>query len=206
MNTQHIVLGGVYESPSTPYEMRVVAFDDDVVMYDVWWPHKQAWGMSKIGGSFSYYRLERAYFEEHSRLLRHEQLTELELLVHRPDLPFAFGQRATLSWYSRLSENDLLASEQPTGKPRLLEAPSIFISPFGPRDSSKPPVLVNAANGRCFSELELLLAAHQIQQPFLGEAVLTSGVGIYRSGIKKRLPTFYLWGARSRLETANGKA
>lgn len=188
-------LGDVYETnwPSGP--VRVVAFDSDVVMYDTWWSHKNAWGMSKLLGSFSYYRLDRKYFEAHMRYLRSEPLSSLELSVHRPELPFGFARHKDLSWYENWPSVPVATDGQ------ALSAPAIYIAPFGPRDSSKPPVLVQAKNGEFFTENELLTLAKEIQSSHLGEKRLTHGVGIYRSGIKKRVPSYYLWGAQSRLES-----
>ena len=200
MNQQQIFLGGVYESDSAPYPMRDVAFDNDVVMYDVRWPNKVEWAMAKLRGTFTYYRLDRKYFESHSRALQREPLSELELKVHRPDLPFAFAQWTSLSWYEPWQESDGMINDSRLATSLHLDVPAIFIAPFGPKDSAKPPVLVQAENGKSFSEAELLLTAHKIQAPFIGHTRHTSGVGIYRAGIKNRLPSFYLWGARSRLE------
>jgi hypothetical protein len=187
-------LGAVFEVDWTPEPVRVIAFDRHVVMYDTWWSHRGSWGMSKLLGKYSYYRLHRDYFEEHASLLRSEPLTEQEVQVHRPDLPLAFAARQSLSWYEQWSTDLQIESEQ------TLEASAIYLAPFGPRDSSKPAVLVHAANGRSFSETELLLAAKSVQDPHIREFPLTGGVGIYRSGIQKRLPSYYLWGAKSRLE------
>jgi hypothetical protein len=206
MNSQQIDLGNVYQMESQPNPVRVVAFDDHVVLYDTWWPHKGAWAMAKLVGAFTYYRMTRTHFERHSRLLRTDSLSELELSVHRPDLPFAFVQSTALSWYEPWSEGDLVANcSSPPGAP-LLNAPTVFLVPFGPRNSVKPPVQIHAENGRFFTGVELLRAAQAEQAPFVGEVRLTKGVGIYRSGIKKRLPSFYLWGAISKHEAASANA
>ena len=200
MNASRIALGAVYEAQWSPNPVRVVAFDSHVVMYDTWWPKKGAWAMAKLAGTFTYFRLSRTYFEAHSRLVRTDPLSEQELKIHRPELPFALAQRSNLSWYEPWSESAISAADSSPHSQRILDAPAAFLSPFGPRDSEKPPVLVNAENGRFFDEVELLRLARAIQDSFAGEVRLTNGVGIYRSGIKKRLPSYYLWGAKSRLE------
>ena len=150
--------------------------------------------MSKLLGNYSYYRLQRSYFEEHVSLLRVDPFSEKEALVHRPDLPFAFGVCQSLSWYEKWPDSVRAENEE------TLQTPAIYLAPFGPRDSSKSAVLVQAANGLSFSEAELLLAAKSIQEPHIRELRLTSGVGIYRSGIQKRLPSYYLWGSKSRMD------
>jgi hypothetical protein len=57
-----------------------------------------------------------------------------------------------------------------------------------------------ADDGSAFTEAELLTKARILQAPFVGDIRLTEGVGIYRAGIKKRLPSYYIWGARSRAD------
>ena len=194
MNTSTLSLGAVFTADWTAEPVRVIAFDRHVVMYDTWWSHRDSWGMSKLLGRHSYYRLHRGYFEDHVSLLRSEPLTEQEVQVHRPDLPFAFAIRESLSWYANWPTDMHIGGEQ------TLQAPAIYLIPFGPRDSSKPAVLVHAANGVFFSEKEVLLAAKSIQAPHTRELPLTGGVGIYRSGVQKRFPSYYLWGAKSRLD------
>jgi hypothetical protein len=202
MNPSHIALGAVFESEWSPNPVRVVAFDRQVVMYDTWWPHKDAWAMSKLLGAFSYYRLSRTYFEAHSRYVRTDPLSEQELKIHRPDLPFAFAQRSNNSWYEPRSDFDMVAPNLLPNAQPVLRSPAVFLSPFGPRDSTKPAVLVHADNGSYFTEAELLRQAKAIQAPIVGEVHLTDGVGIHRLGIKKRIPSYYIWGYNSRLETS----
>lgn len=206
MNTRPMTVGNVYEIASQPNPTRVVGFDDYVVMYDSWWPHKEAWGMEKLVGEFIYYRMPRTIFESRSRLLRAEPLSPLELTVHRPDLPFAFARRRDLSWYENWNDASALAVNLMPDSVPALQVPEVFLVPFGPRDSSKPPVLIRAQDGRSFSVSELLSAAREVQAPFLGEERLTVGVGIYRSGIKKRIPSFYIWGANAKHEGCSGIA
>ena len=200
MSASAVTLGAVFQSDWSPEPIRVVAFDSNVVMYDTWWPHRSSWGMAKLLGSYSYYRLHRAFFEQHARHLRVDPLSEKEMLVHRPDLPFAFGVRESLSWYDKWPEDVGAESES------SLQAPAIYLLPFGPRDSSRSGVLIEAANGLSFSEAELLLAARSIQEPQTRGVRLTSGVGIHRSGIQKRLPSYYLWGSKSRLNVSTRNA
>lgn len=200
MDKCQLMLGAVFEGETSSL-MRVVAFDRDVVMYDTWWPHESAWSMAKLQRTISYYRLQRDYFETHSRYVRTEPLSEQELATHRPQLPFAVAQGSDLSWYEPWIDADgdgdtvLTSTTEP-----VLDTPAIYLEPFGPRDSAKPAVLVTADNGRFFAEAELLRKSKAIQDPFIGDVPLTAGVGIYRSGIRKRLPSYYIWGEKSRLD------
>lgn len=203
MSSPGLSIGGVFELASHANPVRVVGLDDHVVMYDTWWPHLGAWAMAKLVGRFTYYRMSRAHFESQARLLRVDPFSELELSVHRPDLPFSFAQRADLSWYEQWSEAGAISKSTSTGTAPALDAPAVFLEPFGPRGSPKPLVLFHASNGRFFTEEELLHVARAAQARFIGDVRLTNGVGLYRSGIKKRIPSFYLWGAISKHEAAD---
>jgi hypothetical protein len=46
---------------------------------------------------------------------------------------------------------------------------------------------------------ELLRKAHAVQAKHLSTVAAVDGVGIYRSGLQRGLPAFYVWGAESRL-------
>jgi hypothetical protein len=201
METSLVVLGGVYQLSDVVEPVRVIAFDSHVVMYDTWWSHKNAWGMARLSGRYSYYRLTTDYFGRHSRYLRTEALTENEIDVHRPDLPFALAQHSDLSWYEAWG-GDGFASDLPQGGSSMLDAQVVYLIPFGPKNGQKPAVVVRADNGAYFYETELLLRAHEVQRPHTGEVRLTRGVGIYRSGIQGKLPSYYVWGSLSRLEGA----
>ncbi len=195
MKPSSLALGAVFNAQWSPEPVRVVAFDESVVMYDTWWPHKHSWAMSKLLGSFTYYRLPRTYFESHATYLRTDLYSQQEQAVHRPDLPFQFAQRSQLSWYDPWPDHSSATVQGP-----VLRTAAVLLEPFGPRDSAKPAVLVHAQNGESFTEDEILSYARALQTPHLGPERLTSGVGVYRSGIKKRLPSYYIWGSKSRLD------
>lgn len=206
MNAPPIAVGNVYEMSSQPNPLRVVGVHDDVVMYDSWWPHKPGWGMEKLAGTYIYYRMPRVIFESRARLLRSEPLSPQELGVHRPDLPFAFARHSELSWYESRGEASSPTDDSKQDLAARLDAPEIFLEPFGTRDGAKPLVHIHAEDRRSFSVHELLSAARTIQTPLLGDVRLTVGVGIYRSGIKKRIPSYYLWGANAKHEPASEDA
>lgn len=194
MPTFQPALAAVCELESSPDPMRVIASDDLEVMCDVWWSDSAAWGMARLSGNISDYRLPRRYVEANARYLRTDALSEEELRVHRPDLPFAVAQRRDVSWYQPAWHDDDF------GTAPLLAASRIHLAPFGPRDSSKPSSLLVADDGTAFTEAELLAKARILQSPFIGDVCLTDGGGIYRAGVRKRLPSYYLWGAKSRAE------
>jgi hypothetical protein len=48
---------------------------------------------------------------------------------------------------------------------------------------------------------ELMRKAAVVQMPHLGNRPIVEGAGVYRQGLHRGRPSFYLWGAASRLET-----
>lgn len=170
-------------------------------MYDCWWPHVPSWGIDSLNRTVFYYRLPISMLLGKVRYLRTEEYSDAELAIHRPDLPFAFAKSASLEWpMSRPSViDDLPNGLIPSAgidcrRPSTLDTPKIYLSPFGPKGSSKPGVLVEAENGKCFTVEEMFLRAAQLQSQYLRETKVTSGAGIYRLGIQRKLPSYYIWG------------
>lgn len=201
MIPREFILGAVYQPDWHASPIRVIAFDSEEVMYDTWWPGQSKWGLSSLSGTVSYYRTSAKYFLEHANYLRTEEFSPKELEVHRPDLPFSFGQSLDLQWSdSRLNEEleilNNIEAIQSLEMPHLLMAPKIYLSPFGPKGGVQTGVLIESENGVNFTATELLRHAFLIQRPLLRHPILTQGIVIYRSGIKRQLPSYYIWGAR----------
>ncbi|WP_175759950.1 hypothetical protein [Burkholderia ambifaria] len=208
MNYPPLELGAVFQTDWTEHPIRVIAFDADAVMYDAWWPHKQAWGMENLSGTFSYYRVRRTLFLSRAHYLRTDEYTELEASIHRPDLPLAYAQFESLNWYDQRPESLSQLAQQmaqarghqnPSDDASLLKTSAIYLAPFGPKGSQKPPTVCYAQDGYAFNESEVLWNAWQLQAPHLGDRHLTTGIGIYRLGVRRRTPTFYIWGSLSQL-------
>lgn len=209
MKRPPLELGAIFQTDWTEHPVRIIAFDADVVMYDAWWPHKQAWGMENLSGTFTYYRVRRSVFLSRAHYLRTDEYTELEASIHRPDLPLAYARFESLNWHEQ-SPRSLAQLAQQIGQARshenpnddasLLKTSAIYLAPFGPKGSKKPSTLCFAQDGLAFSESEVLWNAWQLQAPHLRDCHLTLGIGIYRSGLRRRTPTFYIWGFLSKLD------
>jgi hypothetical protein len=206
MNSSHLHSGAVFQTEWDSRPIRIIAFDDEQVMYDSWWPHVPGWGIDSLNRTVSYYRLPTSLLFSKAKYLRTEEYTEAELSIHRPDLPFAFARSPSLEWPTgspaTVEEfpNGLFQLADKPSEPRTLDTPKIYLAPFGPKGSSKPGVLVEAENGTCFTVEEILWRAAQLQSQYLREIKVTAGVGIYRLGIQRKLPSYYIWGAKSRME------
>lgn len=207
MNLSFLHSGAVFQTEWDSRPIRVISFDEQQVMYDSWWPHLPGWGITSVNSTIAYYRLPTPLLLSKAKYLRTEQYSEAELSIHRPDLPHAFARSAVLEWPMR---SPATVEEFPNGlsrlnpgeygQPHALDAAKIYLEPFGPKGSSKPGVLIEAANGTGFGVEEILWHAARLQSQYLREIKVTAGVGIYRSGIRRKLPSYYIWGAKSLME------
>jgi hypothetical protein len=196
-----IAVGSVLQPDWDDRLHRIILMDEIEVFYDVWWPHAAEWGFSNLRGEGHYYRVPTNLLRSRSTVLRSEPLTDVELAVHRPDLPLRLLRSPSMQWSKtqyqsiagfirahqddierlRISDNDV-----------ALDAPQVFLAPFGAGGRSKRPVAIRAMNERNFSSIELLWRAYEVQAPHHRQSA--NGIGIYRSGFKSRGPSFYLWG------------
>ncbi|WP_173346109.1 hypothetical protein [Pseudoduganella dura] len=206
MNPSDLHVGAVFQREWDSCPIRVIAFDDEQVMYDCWWPHIPGWGIDSLNRTISYYRLPLSLLLKKSTYLRTDEYTEVELCIHRPDLPFGFARFADLEWPSipPVAEDDFpghtsfMAGVEASNP--LLHTEKLYLHPFGPKGSVKPGVLLESENPTGFTVDEVLWHAARLQAPHLREIKVTTGVGIYRSGIQRKLPSYYIWGAKSRME------
>ena len=159
-------------------------------------PRLDRWGLADLEAikhqRINYYLTTVSTVLEKARHLRPGPLSADERAVHRPDLPFAAVQDTVISWSSdntgRLAET---RSE--------LNTSLIYLEPFGPRGGTRAGVRVVADNGSSFTAEELFRKAQAAQARHLRDEMPVAGVGIYRSGLQRGLPAFYLWGSVSRL-------
>ncbi|MBO0825623.1 MAG: hypothetical protein J2P27_17485 [Actinobacteria bacterium] len=176
-------------------------------MYDSWWPHRGNWGLASLGEvkkrRVTYYVATVATVAERATFVRSEPLTEAEISLHRPDLPFAAVQCPRLSWAAEAPESaEAFARSRPSaGCPaaEVLGASEVYLFPFGPKGGERAGVRVKADNGTSFSWEELVWKALVVQAPGVRDGASAQGVGIYRSGLNRGIPAYYLWGSRSRL-------
>ena len=202
-----IELGAVYQTEWGNDPLRVIAFDLEVTMYGAWYPHENAWS-SDVHKAMAYYRLPTPLLLERSTYLRTEPYTDAEFKRHRPDLPLSVAKHPDLAWTPEPPPDVASIEEALDGKVHegsakspspALVTPAIMLEPFGPKGSQRRGVLVEASDGKAFTEAELLWHAWCIQAPFVRSPAQTKGIGIYRSGLQRGLPSYYVWGSTSRL-------
>jgi hypothetical protein len=185
---------------------RVLTCDSGVVMYDSWWPHSGAWGLANLDWvkkrRINYYVVPSPTLAEKAMFVRSEPLTEAEVALHRPDLQFAAVQCQTLTWPAEVpgSAEAFARSWRSAGCPEAntLMTPEVYLFPFGPKGGERAGTRVKADNGTSFSADELAWKACVIQAPFVKAGGSVQGVGIYRCGLNRGIPAYYLWGSQRR--------
>ncbi|MDN2697571.1 hypothetical protein O0882_14705 [Janthinobacterium sp. SUN073] len=203
MKIEDLELGAVFQPEWDARLIRVLAFDSEQVMYDSWLPHVSRWGIDSLSRRMSYYRIPTSFVLNKALYLRTEKYTEQERAVHRPDLPFSFARVDSLEWPmtcpATTHDFPQSLSQVANGEQELLDAPRIFLEPFGPKGGPKPSALVTAKNKKTFNVEEMLWHAARLQFQHLRDEKIIQGVGIYRSGVQRGLPSYYVWGAKSRM-------
>jgi hypothetical protein len=192
-----IELGTVFRWTTDETPMRVLLHDAGVVMYDTWLPHLNTWGLANLvevrSKRISYYVAPDTTLAERATYLRTEPMTGEETALHRPDLPFTAARYAGVDW----SDADRLDADDAV----TVNAAEIYLYPFGPSGGQKRAVRVEADDGTGFTAAELIGKAAAAQARSAGRTTPTEGVGIYRDGLNRGVPAYYLWGHQSRLET-----
>lgn len=224
MDHRRVELGAVYRWPhddtcllraghdDNDHLMRVLMYDDNVAMYDAWWPHLGNWGLANLQQvkrqRIAYYVATVGTVLEKAAYVRTEPLSGDEVTLHRPDLPLSFAQCTALSWPAEVpgSAAQMAARVRAAGcrdarDGATLSASAIYLFPFGPKGGERTGVRVRADNKAAFTAEEILWKAAVVQAPLIRDEVAVHGVGIYRDGLLRGIPGFYLWGAVSKLHS-----
>jgi len=201
MEASELELGSVFRfpSPNATEPNRVLFMDSDVVMYDAWWSHLGSWGMADLAevkrGVWNYYVTFVSTVLEQAEYVRTEPLSSAEAALHRPDLPFAIGQNAASSWSSEQTTAAAGAWNASGGD--AIAVAQVYLSPFGPQGGQRRAIRVQADNGSSFTTGELIRKAAVVQAPHIKDEGPTTGIGVYRAGLRRGIPSYYLWGAES---------
>ncbi|GAA2398044.1 hypothetical protein GCM10010191_00910 [Actinomadura vinacea] len=212
MDRAQVEAGTVFAWPGDERPMRVLLRDAEVAMYDAWWPHLQTWGLGDLKRTrrkrVSYYVTDVTTLAAKATFLRTEPLTDDETALHRPDLRFSLAQCAEVQWPAEAPDATVRFTEHLRASGcwdalagSTLNVPEIYLLPFGPDGGTKAGVRVKADTGIAFTARELISKAATIEAPWVRSVVPTQGVGIYRSGLQRGLPAYYLWGNESRLQS-----
>lgn len=214
MEPSWIEVGAVFRWPHDDRPMRSLMCDGEVVMYDAWWPHLQAWGMADVNEvrrkRIDYYAAPVSVLSEKATYVRMDPLTEEEIRMHQPELPLSLAGCSGVDWPERapasmqgfaelVSFGDCLSKVGEI----VVAAPELCLYPFASRGGQKKAVRVKAGDGVAFTLKELLWRAAAAQAPFVEGALPVHGVGLYRSGLHRGIPAYYLWGSVSKLHPSS---
>lgn len=171
-------------------------------MYDAWWPDIKTWGLRNLDEvkrqRVRYYVTSVSAIVTKASFLDPDPLTPEEYAVHRPDLPFKALRDPVATW-----ESVTMAKATEMGAP--LRAAQVYLFPFGPDGGTKAGVKVSADDGQAFAVDELFRKARDVQARHLRDPLPTTGIGIYRTGLQRNLPAYYLWGAVSKYHAAQAE-
>ncbi len=137
------------------------------------------------------------FFLDDTTFLKHIPFKKEEYNTIRPDLPISTCKIANLYWQRSsfdsmqlykafLEKEGIILDNEP-----VLNAPEVFIYPFGPKYGMGKAVRVKADNGQYFEGLELLWKTNNIQAPNLRTETMKS-FGIVRLGHEKSVPSYYV--------------
>ena len=192
--------GGVYKTILDEKPIRIIAFDCNEVFYDVWWDHLNDWGnKNSLKSKVSYYRTSLKRILENLIFIRIEPLSDIEIKVHRPDLPFNTCRILDIKWTDKLFltfneyESYLLSKSIDANTISDLNISELILVPFGLKGARKKSVCIKALNETYFTGLELLWHAHNIQAPYINVNIV-AGVGLHRLGFEKGIPSYYIGG------------
>jgi hypothetical protein len=164
--------------------IRVLMGDQIEVFYDALLP-EIGWNLARAR-TVIYYRVASNLLGSTAQHISTEPLTPDELARHRPDLPMRMLRSSEADWDKPFAE----WPNMDTGF--QVEIKRLALIPFGPKGAPQKPLVVQAGNGCSFTGQELLASAHSVQADDCPEV---HGVGLYRSGISRGIPSYYLWGA-----------
>ncbi len=191
-------LGDVFQNDLSTKHVRIIMFSEIQIFYEVWWNSCNDWSYrNNLKSKAIYYRASYDRFFSNAVYLRTDTLSELEIKVHRPDLPLHLCRVAQISWikdnFTTLEKYNKYFMDELGDIKGLAELnmPEVYLVPFGVKGAKKKSVLVKAINGSQFSGLELLWQAQNTQAPYIIENI-EKGVGLYRLGIEKGIPSFYI--------------
>jgi len=179
-------LGGIYKVELDGRPVRIIGFDKYETFYDCLWENNK-WSFSdNLKSKCSFYRMPTDLFKTNFKLIELKPLTETEQNCLRPDLPMRFGRTKEVNWNefnsSGIKKLKSLYSDQ------KINIESIILVPYGPKGGAKRGVKIE--NKNAFTVLEIIEKAKKIQEEVNENP--SNGIGIYRCGIQKGIPSYYI--------------
>jgi hypothetical protein len=184
-------------APASSYidVMRVVFFNGFWVFADLRYEDEK-WHMDKLQKGLSYFSpIGRWWFDESPLELGFSEVSAQLQTLFRTDLIIYISRIRDIGWNNDIFtdrqrfEAYLEATQSDVWLSQIIAAENIYISVYGKGDGIRPPVMINAENGKFFTAAEVLWQAAQIQRLVYLSA--SKGVGIFRMGSKRGVATYY---------------
>lgn len=170
--------------------VKVIGFDDVEVFYDSL-SYDGTWMFANLKRAMTYYRLPTDFFIENTELLDVNVLSDEEKQVFRPDLPFRFFRDKNLSWREVYTNAEKGNTSIPSFSFKDLDIDKIYINSCMKSGRFSKSILINTKEQ---PDIEILKIISKAQVEALKPKNDTIGVGIFRCGSTKKIPSFYLWG------------
>jgi hypothetical protein len=186
MGSAGLELGGIYQPDWDERPFRIIGMDEHEVFYDCQWEHDGRWTFS---GNFNrtciFYRMPTPLFAKRSQRIGDLPFTQEELKAFRPDLPLRLGRSIELCWNMPWNKEAIEQSDMS----HSISADAVILSPYGSKGGQKGGVIVRSVGGG-LRVGALMLEAKRIQES--ANIQTSNGVGLYRLGWQKRLPSYYI--------------
>jgi len=196
--TNQLVVGGLYLLPNDNRPSWLLAADEVQVFYDVWWDHTNNWSLRSSNARTIFPRCFAPSLISKGSQIGYEEISIEEISKYKLNLPMKFCRFSNFHWglqpFGTMEEfathcNKL---ELRLSNEMILSEPKILINAKGPTGGMKSGVMIEAKNGKWFSETELLWQAYNIQAKFKNN--IQEGVGIHRLGWEKKVASYYIGG------------
>ena len=145
-------------------------------------------------------RFSLSNFECWATKIGYESYSDERLTTLRPDLIMRIGRVRELSWGDDVFKNEesikiyINKYAKPSVRDKKLKAHHVYLEGYNKNEMPQKPVLITANNGCFFTLPELLYQANIIQMNIkMNKGFKSEGIGIYRSGIKNGIPSYYIW-------------
>jgi hypothetical protein len=181
---------------------KIISYDNYEVFVDDKRTDQPTWELDETRvktGRFSRFSLSN--FERGATKIGYEAYSDERLATLRPDLPMRLCRIKSMSWGHDAFETEeslqLYLKEEinPSIWGKKLEISQLYLEGYNKNGLPQKPILLEASNGEYFTVRELFYQANIIQANIkVNKGFLSDGVGLYRSGIKNGIPSYYIWG------------
>lgn len=175
--------------------LRVIFFKEKWVFCDSKYDEK--WELDKMRKGICYFApTSRYWFSEKSLNVGFSEVSAELNKWFRTDLIIYIGRLKELSWNSsifddrNLFNNYLNQNQDDIWLSEKIDTDKIYLVGRGKYDGPKKPVLIEADDKKTFFCSEILWKAALIQREAYNYK--SNGVGIFRSGSKDGIPTYYI--------------